>query len=564
MRTAVANEDSVVEDGQPIALPYAPALSTRNTVIAAGSAVQVSTSGSDTLIWPQQATPQGNTVVIPAGSSLTFFYSGGTWYIVAEGSVPGADTVTSYNTRVGAVTSQLTDVTSLFTAAGQLIAGTVGSGKLLSPGAAGTVLSVGGPDSTGLQWISPAAAGAGVSFNATYGAPTTGTWQAGQVVIDSSGVQWVCTVAGTPGTWIPVGPQTGDYKEAALNTTLGGWLFCDGTAYSRTTYAALFAALAWSTTGTTTSSGATITAVSSAIVSLLSPGMTVTITNSNGGTGFTVTNATSNGTNVTFTASNNLTLGQTVTFSGFSVASGLSSLNEGVYTTTTVSGSSFQIASTLTASGTPTATGSSIYTVSSASGTSVVLTFGTGISAHTAGAIVIYSVGAGNGTTTFQVPDRRGLVGVGTGAVGTNSQPTVILGQNTANSTAGETTHVLLEAELASHNHTGSTSIDLSNHTHNYSTTTGYENTAHTHNFPASNIVNYEGPGGGNVGGTGNNMFGIVGMQTSSEQENHGHSVSDTTAGINQNHEHSVSSDGSSAAHNNIQPMIGVGVFIKT
>lgn len=33
------------------------------------------------------------------------------------------------------------------------------------------------------------------------GAPTAGSWNAGDLVIDSSGVWHLCTVAGTPGTW---------------------------------------------------------------------------------------------------------------------------------------------------------------------------------------------------------------------------------------------------------------------------------------------------------------------------------------------------------------------------
>lgn len=33
------------------------------------------------------------------------------------------------------------------------------------------------------------------------GAPTTGSWTAGQLVLDSLGVLWYCTVSGSPGTW---------------------------------------------------------------------------------------------------------------------------------------------------------------------------------------------------------------------------------------------------------------------------------------------------------------------------------------------------------------------------
>lgn len=36
----------------------------------------------------------------------------------------------------------------------------------------------------------------------TAGAPTTGTWARGDQWLDSNAVLWLCTVAGTPGTWV--------------------------------------------------------------------------------------------------------------------------------------------------------------------------------------------------------------------------------------------------------------------------------------------------------------------------------------------------------------------------
>jgi len=38
-------------------------------------------------------------------------------------------------------------------------------------------------------------------FKATAGAPATGTWAAGDVVLDSAGAWHLCTAGGTPGTW---------------------------------------------------------------------------------------------------------------------------------------------------------------------------------------------------------------------------------------------------------------------------------------------------------------------------------------------------------------------------
>jgi hypothetical protein len=137
VRTAALNEDSVVEDGQPVALPVGVEAS-RNMVLATGSAVQVVASGSNAIAWPQQATPQSNTVVVPAGSSLTFFFTLGVWWVIAEGGVP------------------LAGLEQYFTQSGQLIVGTGGgTGELLNAGPANTVLTVGGSDPSGLEWAVP-------------------------------------------------------------------------------------------------------------------------------------------------------------------------------------------------------------------------------------------------------------------------------------------------------------------------------------------------------------------------------------------------------------------------
>jgi hypothetical protein len=60
------------------------------------------------------------------------------------------------------------------------------------------------------------------------GAPTTGTFSLGDYVVDQSGNMWVCTAAGTPGTWAPVG---GAQSLAAIPITSGA----TGTVTSGTT-----------------------------------------------------------------------------------------------------------------------------------------------------------------------------------------------------------------------------------------------------------------------------------------------------------------------------------------
>lgn len=59
-----------------------------------------------------------------------------------------------------------------------------------------------------------------VGFNSSSGSPTTGTFAVNDVIFDSTGTQWVCTVAGTPGTWIVVGSKADAWHAPTL---LNGW-----------------------------------------------------------------------------------------------------------------------------------------------------------------------------------------------------------------------------------------------------------------------------------------------------------------------------------------------------
>jgi hypothetical protein len=44
-------------------------------------------------------------------------------------------------------------------------------------------------------------------YRATAGAPTSGTWSSGEIILDSNAVMYVCVSSGTPGTWQKVGSQ---------------------------------------------------------------------------------------------------------------------------------------------------------------------------------------------------------------------------------------------------------------------------------------------------------------------------------------------------------------------
>ncbi len=191
----------------------------------------------------------------------------------------------------------------------------------------------------------------------------------------------------------------GTVWDSASLTTPSGWLTCDGTAVSRTTYASLFAAVAKSSTVT---------------VTIASPG--VFTWNSHG---------LIDGDPVSFTTTGALPTG---------ITAGT------VYYVKSAATNTFNIAATVG--------GTAINTTGSQSGT------------HTA----LYApYGRGDGSTTFNVPDFRGKVSVGTGTNG------VLTLRNMA-ATGGEETHTQTIAEMPAHQH----NLSIGNRTSTVSINGGY------------------------------------------------------------------------------------------
>lgn len=129
--------------------------------------------------------------------------------------------------------------------------------------------------------------------------------------------------------------------------------------------------------------------------------------------------------------------------------------------------------------------------------------------------------GAGNGTTTYNVPDLRGrtLIGAGTGT-GLTARPLATL--------LGEEAHILSVGEMPAHNHGGATGGMSANDPH-----------SHTFNVTASGIGTSTGIGNGASAAT----------------------PSTNTTSIA--HTHSISSQGGGAGHNVIQPSAVINVMIK-
>jgi len=118
--------------------------------------------------------------------------------------------------------------------------------------------------------------------------------------------------------------------------------------------------------------------------------------------------------------------------------------------------------------------------------------------------------GAGDGSTTFGLPDFRRKVAVGSGGTSTAT-----LG-NARGNTGGAETHTLVSGEMPSHTHTQN---------------------AHTHTVPITTN-----------GGSGNGFAGPDGT---------GNTTTSSTTATNQN-------TGGGGAHNNIQPSLVVTKIIKT
>jgi microcystin-dependent protein len=163
------------------------------------------------------------------------------------------------------------------------------------------------------------------------------------------------------------------------------------------------------------------------------------------------------------------------------------------------------------------------------------------------------SYGAGDGSTTFNIPDRRGRVGVGAdnmgtaaGAAGRLPNSNRALGQN-----GGEERHTLTVAELAAHSHNGATGTESNDHTHGGSTDTQGN---HWHSAGAGGLWADADNGVGGIfaaSGGGGTVTALYHANTNSTGA-HSHSIS--TGGRSASHTHTIPSNGSGTPHNVLQP----------
>ena len=144
----------------------------------------------------------------------------------------------------------------------------------------------------------------------------------------------------------------------------------------------------------------------------------------------------------------------------------------------------------------------------------------------------------GDGVTTFGIPDHRGYVRAGLDNMG-GTAASRLSAWTSVGYAGGEQTHLLITAEMPSHNHTDS------GHSH------GVTDAGHAHQF-GNSVAGSASSGGGNV---------YEGVSYPGTYTNPSTNASTTGITINTGHA-SLSSVGGGGAHNNAQPTLGVNTAI--
>lgn len=137
-------------------------------------------------------------------------------------------------------------------------------------------------------------------------------------------------------------------------------------------------------------------------------------------------------------------------------------------------------------------------------------------------AVLSTTWGAGNGTTTFTIPD------------GYTS------GKFVRSRTASVTTGTAQTNQNKSHTHTGSGSTGniSADHTHAYSGSTGTQSANHYHSYTLETLFN------GCAGSVGSGLYAVStwgGSTTGYESSSHYHAYSGSTGGVSSNHTHTYS-----------------------
>jgi microcystin-dependent protein len=209
----------------------------------------------------------------------------------------------------------------------------------------------------------------------------------------------------------------------------------------------------------------------------------------------------------------------------------------------------------------------------------------------------IFPHGAGNGTTTFTLPDFRGRAVVGRGDQGSTGNAGLIttaggagLDGTLLGRSGGVQGVTLTTTMIPGHTHpatatatlvSGATGNESADHTHSISFVSGVDNQNHTHAgdiWQGTSYANQAAPNsyGPQLGF--NQSFGTVasGYSTGIQEQAHTHNIIGSTAGISVVHTHAIASltlsatatvnanTGGDQLHSNTQPIRIENVVIKT
>jgi microcystin-dependent protein len=165
--------------------------------------------------------------------------------------------------------------------------------------------------------------------------------------------------------------------------------------------------------------------------------------------------------------------------------------------------------------------------------------------------------GAGDGSTTFNVPSMSARLALGTTA-NTRSATTVSSGNASATHTHNTTTG----NASATHTHNGTSGNASANHTHNanYTVTTGNDNTNHTHTYDKSNGSNSSANSGGVSAGHTHTWN--ANLTTGGDGSSHTHNT--TTGTESAVHTHNGTSGNESATHSHTTSATEFIYIIKT
>lgn len=162
--------------------------------------------------------------------------------------------------------------------------------------------------------------------------------------------------------------------------------------------------------------------------------------------------------------------------------------------------------------------------------------------------VIGVTFGAGDGLTTFNLPDTAGrtIVGAGQGSG---------LSQRNPGDKLGEENHIIKINEVPSHAHSGGTGWQSADHSHSGTTGTDYPDHSHTFYGAFSGDGSYidleKEASASNL-----RAFGTGGASA-----RHQHSFQ--SGGVSVNHYHVINAEGGGQAHNNMQPSLVMNKIIK-